>query len=250
MTVQLLVSVRSVQEAAAALAGGADIIDIKEPSHGSLGAAAPDVIDEITQFVRRSSSATILSAAMGEVGAHLPNETDTAAVPARVTGHLDFLKCGLSGLQSGNDTVSWKQSWTRFRNRCSHPDTRCRWVAVSYADFERSRSPAPIEVLEEGKAVGSPILLIDTFTKDGTTLVDWLTKTQLHELRAATNAAGMKLALAGRINAELLPEISEYAPDIIAIRGAACERGDRGATVTAERVRVFRTQLTILLPVA
>ena len=45
MSVNLLVSVRSRQEAAAALAGGADIIDIKEPSQGSLGRAAASVMD-------------------------------------------------------------------------------------------------------------------------------------------------------------------------------------------------------------
>ncbi|MFM7835691.1 MAG: (5-formylfuran-3-yl)methyl phosphate synthase, partial [Planctomycetaceae bacterium] len=37
MTVRLLVSVRSADEAVVAATGGADIIDIKEPRHGSLG---------------------------------------------------------------------------------------------------------------------------------------------------------------------------------------------------------------------
>ena len=38
---RLLVSVRSAAEARAALSGGADIIDAKEPSLGSLGAVGP-----------------------------------------------------------------------------------------------------------------------------------------------------------------------------------------------------------------
>ena len=37
---QLLVSVRSAVEVAPALAGGADIIDAKEPDRGSLGAVS------------------------------------------------------------------------------------------------------------------------------------------------------------------------------------------------------------------
>ena len=40
----LLVSVRSAAEALAALAGGADVIDVKEPNQGSLGAADDDTI--------------------------------------------------------------------------------------------------------------------------------------------------------------------------------------------------------------
>src|SRR4051812_47948913 len=41
---ELLVSVRSAKEVEAALAGGADIIDAKEPSRGSLGAVSPKVL--------------------------------------------------------------------------------------------------------------------------------------------------------------------------------------------------------------
>ena len=37
MMAKLLVSVRSADEAEVALEGGADIIDVKEPLHGSLG---------------------------------------------------------------------------------------------------------------------------------------------------------------------------------------------------------------------
>src|SRR5690606_38342384 len=44
---QLLVSVRNRAEALAALAGGADLIDVKEPWRGSLGAAPPHVMEEV-----------------------------------------------------------------------------------------------------------------------------------------------------------------------------------------------------------
>ncbi len=40
---RLLVSVRSAAEAEIALSAGADLIDVKEPSRGSLGAADPAV---------------------------------------------------------------------------------------------------------------------------------------------------------------------------------------------------------------
>src|SRR5262249_6225382 len=46
---RLLVSVRDVREAEAALAGGADLIDIKEPAHGPLGRADDAVIEFIVQ---------------------------------------------------------------------------------------------------------------------------------------------------------------------------------------------------------
>jgi uncharacterized protein (UPF0264 family) len=48
---KLLVSVRSAEEAGLAIAGGADLIDVKEPLEGSLGAASPTVIDEVLDRV-------------------------------------------------------------------------------------------------------------------------------------------------------------------------------------------------------
>jgi len=55
----LLVSVRTAAEATEALAGGASIIDVKEPRAGPLGAASPSVIGAIAREVRRQRPWTI-----------------------------------------------------------------------------------------------------------------------------------------------------------------------------------------------
>src|SRR5436309_16136851 len=60
----LLVSVRSSEEAIAALEGGADIIDVKEPRRGSLGAADPGTVSEIIRVINRRAPVT---AAFGEL---------------------------------------------------------------------------------------------------------------------------------------------------------------------------------------
>ena len=48
---RLLVSVRSAEEAADAVSAGADLIDVKEPSAGSLGAATPEVVAAVMEAV-------------------------------------------------------------------------------------------------------------------------------------------------------------------------------------------------------
>ena len=48
---RLLVSVVSAREARRALAGGADIIDVKDPSQGPLGAPSPRVLSEVVAEV-------------------------------------------------------------------------------------------------------------------------------------------------------------------------------------------------------
>src|SRR4051812_42317194 len=60
----LLVSVRSPEEALAALTGGADVIDVKEPDRGSLGAADPGTITDIARAVNGRAPVT---AAVGEL---------------------------------------------------------------------------------------------------------------------------------------------------------------------------------------
>lgn len=236
MSVNLLVSVRSRQEAAAALAGGADIIDIKEPSQGSLGRAAANVVDEITRFVRSQSPETLVSAALGEV-AKITTSTSPIVWPET---SLNLVKCGLSGLLSNAN--QWQESWQTFR----HSNAVChlrQWVAVSYADYERANAPAPLDVFEEGFRIGCPVMLVDTFVKDGTGLFDWMSPLELKELRKVTQARGMKLALAGQISGAQIPQVLAADPDIIAVRGAVCADGDRGATVTADRVHQLVTAL-------
>ena len=62
---RLLVSVRNAIEAEAALAGGADIIDAKEPLNGALGPVAKEVIQSIAEKVAGSAP---VSVALGDVG--------------------------------------------------------------------------------------------------------------------------------------------------------------------------------------
>lgn len=44
---RLLVSVRDAGEARAALAGGAEIVDAKDPARGSIGAVSPEALQGI-----------------------------------------------------------------------------------------------------------------------------------------------------------------------------------------------------------
>ena len=133
MSVNLLVSVRSRQEAAAALAGGADIIDVKEPSQGSLGRAAASVIDDISRFVRNQSPDTLVSAALGEV-AKIATSTPRIVWPET---SLNLVKCGLSGLLL-EQANQWQDSWQSFRQSKAVRHLN-QWVAVSYADYRTSQ---------------------------------------------------------------------------------------------------------------
>src|SRR5688500_3590527 len=98
-TTRLLVSVRSAEEALLALAGGADLIDVKEPDRGSLGYADPAVWREVQQAV---AFRVPMSAALGEL---LTDPVERLA--AHATGFA-YAKIGLAAC--GNEPL-WREKW-------------------------------------------------------------------------------------------------------------------------------------------
>ncbi len=79
---RLLVSVFGPHEVAAALEGGADIVDVKDPHAGALGAAGPDVLRAVASLVDGRAS---ISAALGD-GPHLPGALAFAVAEAVAAG--------------------------------------------------------------------------------------------------------------------------------------------------------------------
>jgi len=93
--VGLLVSVRSVEEVSAALAGGADIIDAKEPARGSLGRVTPAVLSAIAA---RTPASVPLSVALGDCA------------------DLDTLRAALDGVRLGERIAPVYLKLGRFRD--------------------------------------------------------------------------------------------------------------------------------------
>lgn len=238
-TPRLLVSVRSRAEAIEALAGGADILDVKEPARGSLGMADAVSICEIAEAVREAGAATSLSVALGEL-IDWDDQTDAVTLPEEVT----FAKLGMSGLTDGEDWRSlWRATRKRFDQRRSLP---LRWVAVAYADSEVARSPSIDDVATAAVEAGCAGLLIDTFAKTGQSLGDLQSLSQLRKFAERCHAAGLFLAIAGSLKVTDLPALCGVNADIVAIRSAACERHDRKGTISATRVTQFRNSLAHL----
>ena len=220
----LLVSVRSAAEAEAALAGGADLIDVKEPSRGSLGRADDETIAAV---IRTVAGRKPVSAAFGDVGEH-PH-------PVSVPG-LTLGKWGLAGCAHLSEA-----DWSRQFLHHVRSFTRCAssWpfaVAAAYADHTRANAPAPAAVLGMARRCECGVFLLDTFGKDGSTLLDWMSVQQIAQLCGACRDGGVRVALAGSLTSKQIEALRAIAPDWFAVRGAVC-RGGRDGTVDADRVR-------------
>lgn len=232
---KLLVSVRSVTEAAAALAGGAHVIDIKEPRHGSLGMADVETISAIAEHIhlaKSEQSAVPVSAALGETTDWLGD----VAVPV-LACQLDFVKLGTAGLGTMND---WPEIWLNVRRRFETASSHeLNWIGVSYVDWRSCDGPSPAEVIKASAATGADGVLFDTFDKQSGRLFDHVTQAELQALCHACRDHNMLSAVAGRLTAESLPQIVESTADIVAVRSAVCDASDRCSAVQEEAVSRF-----------
>jgi uncharacterized protein (UPF0264 family) len=224
---QLLVSVRSAAEAAAALAGGAALIDVKEPAAGSLGRAADATIAEVLRVVGGRRQA---SAALGEL-----LESSWGDLPAGLAD-LTYVKWGLAGY--GPPAAGpWRVALRRAAEQVTARSPCCRVVAVAYADWRRAQAPAPDEVCAFAREHRTGPFLLDTWGKDGSSLLDWMPLPEVRRLCEQCRSAGVPVALAGSLGHEEIRTLRPTQPDWFAVRGAACLGRRREAVVAVARVR-------------
>lgn len=233
---RLLVSVRSAVEADTALAGGATVIDIKEPSRGSLGAASWEVQRSVVEVVqaRGGRRPVAVTAALGELlESGLPDSFEPLE-------GLSLCKLGLAGCRERADWMGCLEAW---RDRLASVDTEL--AAVAYADSDAAVSPDVGEILDLAVDLDLPVLLIDTFEKNGQTLLDYLGYPELQSLLEEAHGQGVAVALAGSLRAEHVASLVQLGTDVIAVRGAACEGGARGQGLSSTRIRALANCLEV-----
>jgi uncharacterized protein (UPF0264 family) len=228
---QLLVSVRSGEEVAPALAGGADIIDAKEPARGSLGAVTAAVLATIAA---RTPASMPLSVALGDCTVH--DELRAALAVAKTAERTApvYLKVGFSGVRS-------REKMTALLETAIGSANGARVVAVGYADFGAAAGAPPEEVLRAAVAARAGGFLVDTCLKDGRALLDHLSIERLTALSLSARAAGLLFAVAGSLDPDAISCLAGIA-DVLGVRGAAC-RGGRSGTVDEKRVARLRRYL-------
>ncbi len=229
----LLVSVRDAAEAAAAVTAGAAIIDVKEPDRGPLGCADAAVAVAVRRVVAGQAATTIacgeLAAGVDAIVQHVAAIIDTA----RTEGASLGVKAGPAGM--GIDR--WREAYHRLATRLPGGTEP---VAVAYADWWRAASPPPEVMLVAAARAGAATVLIDTFDKTGPGLFAAVGFETAAAWRAMAAAAGVRLALAGRLTAADIAAGFRLGADICGVRSAACQGGRHGCLDPA-RVRGLAT---------
>jgi uncharacterized protein (UPF0264 family) len=222
---QLLVSVADRAEARAALRGGADVIDAKDPHRGALGPVSPHRLAEIRAGV---AGARPLSAALGDAA----SEDSIARAVGAVAG-VAFVKVGFAGVTSD----AWARRLAVAAQRVG-TEVGTRVVLVAYADWRRAHSLSPTRLLAVAVAAGAAGVLLDTATKDAP-LFTLESPASVGAWVAGAHAAGLFAALAGSLAGPALATARLLGADLVGVRGAACV-GGRTGRVSRARVAALR----------
>jgi uncharacterized protein (UPF0264 family) len=218
----LLVSVRSAADAAAALEGGCALVDVKEPKAGPLGRASDATIRAVIEF---TAGRRPVSAAFGELAEDLPVYWGPG---------LAFAKWGLAGFSHGS---SWQKGLLKAAKKLQAASPGCQPVAVAYADWRAAASPPPEVVADFTRKSSWKVLLLDTWTKDGRTLLEWMPEAEVISFCRCCQNTGIRVALAGSLGLDSIHLLRAAQPSWFAVRTAACRDGQRDGIIDTDRVR-------------
>ncbi|MGB3945133.1 MAG: (5-formylfuran-3-yl)methyl phosphate synthase [Methanothrix sp.] len=232
---RLLVSPVNAAEAEAAMAGGADILDVKNPREGSLGANFPWVIRSVAAV---SAGRVPVSATIGDFD-YKPGTASLAALGAAFSG-ADYIKVGLLKIRSRGEAADMLGNIARSIKEF---DEGKKLVAAAYSDSARVGSISPMELPEIAAECGADVVMVDTAIKDGMTTFQFMTESEISEFISAGHDLGMEVAIAGTIKFTDLALLKRAGPDIIGVRGAVCG-GDRSGEIKEELVRRMKADLS------
>jgi len=220
----MLASVTSLDEAKLAIEVGADVIDLKDPARGALGALEARTAREI---VTAFGGKVTLSATVGDFPAMDAGEVLAAARHTAALG-VHFVKVGLFGTPRDVDCVRALTTLT----------SETRLIAVQFADLAPDLDLC--ERLVEARFAG---VMLDTARKEGLGLRGLLSQSQLSRFVRGAQALGLITGLAGKLRLADIAPLLDLRPDYLGFRGALCAQHQRSAGFDIQALRAVRVAI-------
>lgn len=213
----LLASVTDLHEMELARAGGADIVDLKQPAFGALGAWSTQALtaavmlwsawgEQLGPAGRPALSATIGDQPM------VPGLIRAAAERVAGTG-VPLVKVGLFVSPHAHECIE----------ALAPLASRVRLIGVLFAD----EAPDFAVLAALGRA-GFAGVMIDTADKKAGSLTAHLDPLTLGQFVAEARRHGLMTGLAGSLRLEDIPALVGVGADYLGFRGALCEGGRTG----------------------
>jgi uncharacterized protein (UPF0264 family) len=231
----LMVSVQNLPEAHEAMKGGADIIDVKNLQEALVGSAKPGIFKAVREAVPTDIHASLT---LGVV----PLQEGTVAMAAWAAGRMNATSVKVGFRQADYD----KAVEVLVASKEALEGTGTKLIGSLFADnvlYEGGLDPHLMPKLARDSHCDG--WLIDTLTKDGRNLFDFVPEPELKEMVLEGKSDGMSTALSGHLKMSDLDELARVNPDIVGVRGAVCAKGERDEGVYWESVAEFKRQVDL-----
>ena len=222
----LMVSVQNLEEALQALKGGADIIDVKNLQEALVGSAHPHIVRDVRNAIPMERHASIT---LGVV----PHQVGTVAMAVYTAGVLQATSVKVGFMD--HEYALAEETLHACREALDGFETKL--IGSLFADNSLFGGLEPHHMNKLAKETKCDGWLIDTLTKDGRNLFDFVREEELRDMVFEGKEAGMSTALSGHLRISDLDELARINPDIVGVRGAACQKlDDRTSSVHWEPV--------------
>ncbi|TSA40307.1 MAG: hypothetical protein D4R63_06660 [Methylococcaceae bacterium] len=204
----MLASVNSLAEAKIVLAAKVDIIDLKQPAQGALGALP---YAEIAQIIAHCQAHCPISATIGDLP--LEPELISNAVLSLVQLKVNYIKIGLFPTGDLLATVAALQSVDLADSKL---------IAVIFADL-----PFQLEWLSVLKQANFSGVMLDTMNKQQGGLTHLLSAHAIAEFVQTARQQDLLCGLAGSLRLSDIAELRVHQADYLGFRGALCVQHER-----------------------
>lgn len=207
-----LASVADTAEMEVVRRGGADIVDLKNPAEGALGAWGREALEDAVAVWRRwPEPKPMLSATIGD--RPMTPDIVRSAAEAIAATDVPMIKLGVFG---GGDPVGCFEALRPLAA------TR-RLIAVFFSD----RRP-DVTLLDAVAAAGFHGAMLDTADKSAGGLRRHLGADAIERFVGRARSLGLLTGLAGSLRTDDVAPLAALRPDYLGFRGALCDGGRTG----------------------
>jgi dihydroneopterin aldolase len=219
-----LASIRNLEEAKWLLAEPPDIIDLKEPRQGALGALPLAVVRQAVTLIKGRCQ---ISATIGDLPME-PVQIRHAVEEMAATG-VDYVKIGLFPDSRVPDCLMALQPLVV---------QGISLVGVMFADQYLCFSWILLM-----RQAGFKGVMLDTATKDGRSLLSHLSLNELNNFVELIRSYGLVSGLAGSLQIQDIPKLLPLKPDYLGFRSALCCAGQRESSFDPKAIFLLKRAL-------
>ncbi|MDP3009832.1 MAG: (5-formylfuran-3-yl)methyl phosphate synthase [Methylococcales bacterium] len=219
----MLASVNSIAEAVLVFNAQVDIIDLKQPERGALGALDTDLV---CQIVAEIAGRCPVSATVGD----LPMQPELVfnAVKAMAHTGVDYVKIGF--FPDGD--------WYATVEKIAELTPKNALIAVLFADAQPD-----FFIITALKQAGFAGVMLDTMDKHKGSLTQVMTCADIAQFVALAKSHSLLCGLAGSLRLDDIATLMPYRADYLGFRGALCEQHQRTGRLDQQAIAKIKQVL-------